>query len=82
MENGGDIKKLHDDDKLQEPVKLPPTIEDEVRKYANEKNEVAESNLKLVIGSEKLDYPIHTVGSIKLKKCFLKPYYEIINIII
>jgi hypothetical protein len=79
MENGGNVKieKLHED--TPPPV---PTIEDEVRKYANDKNEVSESNLRLVTGSKSLGYPIHTVGTIKLKKQFLKPYYKIIDNII
>lgn len=80
MESGGGIKK-EDDDKLQEPIKIP-TIEDEVRKYANDKNEVSTSNLKLVLGGKDPEYPIHTVGTITLKKCFMKPYYKIIDSII
>lgn len=74
MAKGGAV----DDDKLIEPVKVP-TIEDEVRKYANDKNEVSTSNLKLVTGSKSLGYPVHTVGTIKLRKQFLKPYYKIID---
>lgn len=77
MQNGGKVPS----EKKVEEVK-PPTIEDEVRKYANDKNEVAESDLKLVSGGGKLGYPIHTVGTIKLRKQFFKPYYKIIDNII
>lgn len=76
MQNGGKV-----DDKKVEEVK-PPTIEDEVRKYANDKNEVAVSNLKLLSNSKSLGYPVHSVGTIKLRKQFLRPYYKIIDNII
>lgn len=76
MQNGGKV----DDDKVEE-IK-PPTIEDEVRKYANDKNEVAVSNLKLLSNNKTLGYPVHSVGTIKLRKQFLRPYYKIIDNII
>lgn len=78
MENGGKVEESKVDE-----VKTPlPTIEDEVRKYVNDKNEISESNLKILMGGNELGYPIHTVGTIKLKKQFLKPYYKIIDNII
>lgn len=55
------------------------TIEDKVRRYTNYKNEVSESDLKILIGGKEPDYPIHTIGTIKLRKSFMSSYYKIID---
>lgn len=55
------------------------TIEDKVRRCANHENEICTSDLRRIIGIKELGYPTQKVGSLTLKKVFLKPYYKIEN---
>jgi hypothetical protein len=53
------------------------TIEDRVRKCVNNENEISMRDLQEIIGVKELGYPYQKVGSITLKKVWLKPYYKI-----
>lgn len=68
----------YEDGGVVEERKITNDKEEKIKKYLDNNNHIDSNKLREILGYSP-SYPVQEVGSLKLRKVFLKPYYKKIN---